>query len=41
MGRIKTCLRYVPDITGLDPLSLVELAGGGSNSEKLQKARCL
>ena len=29
MGRIKTCLRYVTDITGPDLLSLVELEGGG------------
>ena len=29
MGRIKTCLRYVTDITGPDLLSLVELGGGG------------
>ena len=29
MGRIKTSLRYVTDITGPDPLSLVELGGGG------------
>ena len=29
MGRIKTCLRYVTNITGLDLLSLVELGGGG------------
>ena len=28
MGRIKTSLRYVTDITGPDPLSLVELGGG-------------
>ena len=28
MGRIKTCLRYVTDITGPDLLSLVELGGG-------------
>ena len=27
MGRIKTCLRYVTDITGPDLLSLVELGG--------------
>ena len=27
MGRIKTCLRYVTDITGPDLLSLVELEG--------------
>ena len=33
MGRIKTSLRYVTDIIGPDPLSLVELGGGG-NSEK-------
>ena len=30
MARIKTCLRYVTDITGLDLLSLVELGGGGN-----------
>ena len=29
MGRIKTCLRYVTDITGPDLLSLVELGGRG------------
>ena len=29
MGRIKTCLRYMTDITGPDLLSLVELGGGG------------
>ena len=28
MGRIKTCLRYVTEITELDLLSLVELGGG-------------
>ena len=28
MGRIKTCIRYVTDITGPDLLSLVELEGG-------------
>ena len=28
MGRIKTCLRYVTDITGPDLLFLVELGGG-------------
>ena len=28
MGRIKTSLRYVTDITGPDPLSLVELEVG-------------
>ena len=28
MGRIKTCLRYVTDITRPDLLSLVELGGG-------------
>ena len=27
MGRIKTCLGYMTDITGLDLLSLVELGG--------------
>ena len=37
MGRIKTCLRYVTDITGPDLLSLVEFffffffLGGGGN----------
>ena len=30
MGRIKTCLRYVTDITSTDLLSLVELGGGGN-----------
>ena len=30
MGRIKTCLRYVTDITEPDLLSLVELGGGGN-----------
>ena len=29
MGRIKTCLRYLTDITGPDLLSLMELEGGG------------
>ena len=29
MGRIKTCLRYVTEITGPDLVSLVELEGGG------------
>ena len=29
MGRIKTRLRYVTDITGPDLLSLVEFEGGG------------
>ena len=29
MGRIKTSLRYVTDITRPDLLSLVELGGGG------------
>ena len=29
MGRLKTCLSYVTDITGPDLLSLVELEGGG------------
>ena len=28
MVRIKTCLRYVTDITGMDLLSLVELGWG-------------
>ena len=28
MGRIKTSLRYEADITGPDPLSLVEWGGG-------------
>ena len=36
MGGIKTCSRYVTDITGLDPPFLVEL-GVGSNLEKLEK----
>ena len=36
MGGIKTYPRYVTDINGLDPSSLVELGGGGSNSEKLE-----
>ena len=40
MGRIKTSPKYVTDITGSDPLSLVEL-GGGSNLEKLEKMRHL
>ena len=30
MGRIKTCLRYMTDITGPNLLSLVELGGGGN-----------
>ena len=29
MGGIETCLKYVINITGLNLLSLVELAGGG------------
>ena len=33
--------KFVTDITGLDLLSLVELGGGGSNSEKLEKMRYL
>ena len=37
MERIKACPRYVTDITGQNPPSLVELGGGGSNSEKLGK----
>ena len=41
MGRISTTPRYVTEITGLDPLSLVELGGGGINSEKLEKMRYL
>ena len=40
MGRISASPRYVIYITGLDPLSLVEL-GGDSNSEKLEKMRYL
>ena len=28
MGRIRNCLRYVVDVTGLDLLSLGELGGG-------------
>ena len=35
-GKNKTSLRYVTDITGPDPLSLVELKGG-NYSEKLKK----
>ena len=27
MGRISKCCRYVIDVTGLDPISLVELRG--------------
>ena len=38
MERIKTCLRYVTDISGPDLLSLLWLVGG-SNSEKLKKIR--
>ena len=41
MGRIKTSPRYVTDVTGPDPLSLVELGGGGNNSKKLEKMRYL
>ena len=37
----KSKIAYVIDITGLDPLSLVELGGGGGNSEKLEKMRYL
>ena len=29
MGRMSTSTKYVTDITGPDPLSLVELGGGG------------
>ena len=36
MGRIKKCPRYLTDITGQAPLSLVEVEGRGSNSEKLK-----
>ena len=39
MGRIKTCLRYVTDITRLDLPFLVELEGG--SLEKLEKIRHL
>ena len=39
MGRIKTSPRYVTDITGPDPFSLVELGGGGNNLEKFEKMR--
>ena len=28
MGRMSKCRRYVIDVTGLEPLSLVELGGG-------------
>ena len=30
MGRISKCLRYVIDVTGLDPLSLGELGGSSA-----------
>ena len=33
MGRISTSSRYVIDIIGMDPLSLVSWRGGGVNSE--------
>ena len=33
MGRIKTCLRHMTDITGPDLLSLVEFGGGESENE--------
>ena len=36
MGRIKTCLRYVTDITGPDLLSLVELERGGGVILKIE-----
>ena len=32
MGRINTSQRYMTEITGPDPLSLVELEGGGGGS---------
>ena len=38
MGKISTIPRYVTDITGPDPLSLVELGSGGfGNSKNLKK----
>ena len=33
MGRIKTCLRYVTDITGPDGSALFGGVGGGGNLE--------
>ena len=33
MGRISTSPRYVIEITGINPLSLGELGGGGVNSK--------
>ena len=30
MGRISKCLRYVIDVTGLDPLSLGDIEGSGA-----------
>ena len=41
MGRISTGPRYVTDITGLDLLSLGELAGGGGRFGKIRKMRYL
>ena len=38
-GRTSTSPRYVTDITGLDPLSLVELGGGGRRREEFGKTR--
>ena len=32
MGRTNKCRRYVIDVTGLDPLSLGELKGGGKST---------
>ena len=32
MDRISKCRKYVIDVTGLDPLYLGELGGGGSSS---------
>ena len=37
MGRISTSPRYMTDITGPDPLSLVELGGGESKFGKIRK----
>ena len=39
MGRIKTCLRYVTDITGPDVLSLVELGDGNLKKSGIFNSR--
>ena len=36
-GKNKQCPRWVTDITGPDPLSSVELGGGGVNRKKIGK----